>query len=376
MSTQTAIVKTQSKRDTMSLRALNRALLERQMLLSRKALSATEAIEQLLGLQAQNTEPPYYALWARLEDFQQGELDRLLLEREVVRLALMRSTIHLVTARDCLTLRPLMQPVLERGLYIGSPFGKKLLGVDMEALISAGRSLVEEKPRSLSALGELLSLRWPDRDSTSLGYAIRAFVPLVQLPPRGLWGRGGQAVCTSAEAWLGQPLNPRASLSEMILRYVAAFGPATVNDIQQWSGLTRLRTAVEVLRPQLVTFRDEEGRELFDLPNAPRPEAETKAPVRFLGEYDNVLLSHEDRSRIVSEEARKKLFTGNGLSSALLVDGFVSGSWKTLRQNERATLQIHLLRPVTKKDKEEIVEEAKKLLEKTDKEAKREVLFL
>ena len=197
-------------------RELNRATLERQMLLRRRKLSAVEAIERLVGLQAQAPTPPYIGLWTRLKDFHPDELERLILQRRAVRIALMRNTVHLVSARDCLALRPLMQPVFDRTLYSTRANRAHLEGVDVEALVAAGRALLEERPRTAKELGELLQEQWPERDPASLARAIRHLVPLVQVPPRGLWGKSGPAAHTTAEAWLGRPLGPAPSLEETI----------------------------------------------------------------------------------------------------------------------------------------------------------------
>jgi hypothetical protein len=181
-----AIVPDMPKRSpatVLSPRSLNRALLERQLLLRRSKLSVEKTLEHLVGMQAQATNPPYFGLWTRLDGFLPEALSRLISRRRAVRIALMRSTIHLVTARDCLPLRALLRPVLERSLFTGSSYGRAIAGMDMPVLVAAGRALVEEQPRTLLELGELLQARWPERDARSLAYAIRNLVPLVQVPP-------------------------------------------------------------------------------------------------------------------------------------------------------------------------------------------------
>jgi hypothetical protein len=337
--------------DVLSLRALNRALLERQLLLRRSRLSAEEAIEHLVGMQAQVPTTPYLGLWTRLEGFRPEELSELIETRAAVRIALQRSTIHLVTARDCLAIRPVVQPVLDA-------FPKRLSGLDGAGLAAAGRALVEEQPRTFAELGTLLAATW-DREPADLANAVRALVPLVQVPPRGLWGRSGQARHTSAEAWLGRPLESGTEPDGLVLRYLAAFGPATVRDAQVWSGLTRLREVVERLRPVLRSFRDEHGAELFDLPAAPRPDPDTPAPPRFLPEFDNVLLSHADRTRIVADEHRKLIFAGNGIGAAFLVDGFVRGTWKLDR--DTATVAVEPFEPLSKADRVAVSDEGERL---------------
>jgi hypothetical protein len=344
-------------------RALNRALLERQMLLRRSELSAFTAIEHLVGMQAQSPLAPYVGLWTRLEGFRPDELVRLLNEREVVRIALMRNTVHLVTARDCLMLRPLTQVIFDRDLRTNTTFAPRLRGVDVGALAAAGRALVEERPRTNRELGALLRQRWPDRDAASLAFAIRSQVPLVQVPPRGIWGKRGQVRCTSAEAWLGRPLRTDPSPEDMVMRYLAAFGPATVKDIQQWCGLTRLRAVVERLLPRLVTFRDGAGNELFDLPGGPRPDPDTPAPVRLLPEYDNLFVSHFDRTRVISETDLKTLrATERLVRGSVLVDGFFRGVWKIGCQRGVATLNIESYGSLSNQDRDTVAGEGARLL--------------
>jgi hypothetical protein len=353
----------------LSLRALNRALLDRQMLLRRvplpeaglRAERVVETVEHLAGLQAQAPFPPYYGLWSRLAGFRPDDLAELILSRRVVRIALMRGTIHLVSARDCLMLRPLLQPVLDRG--VSAVFGRQLTGMDTGALAAAARLLLEEKPRTFSELGALLSGQWPDHAPTALAQGVRALVPLVQVPPRAVWGAAGQAAHTSAESWLGRPLEASPRPEDLVIRYLAAFGPATVLDMQAWSGLTRLREVVERLRPGLRVFRDEQGAELFDLPDAPRPGPDVPAPVRLVAEFDNLILSHDDRARVISEQNRKRMFTRNGIfPGTVLVDGFVVGMWRLARSRGAAALVIEMFEPVGESARDAITAEGGRLL--------------
>jgi hypothetical protein len=348
--------------DTLTRRALNRALLDRQLLLRRADTTVLETVEHLVGLQAQAPFPPYYGLWSRLGGFCPGDLSELLLDRKVVRVGLMRGTIHLVSADDCLVLRPALQDVLERGLR--GNFGRQLTGVDGAELAQAGRALVEDRPMTFSELGAALAERWPGHPPNALAQGVRALVPLVQVPPRGVWGRAGKAAHTSAESWLGRPLDTGASLETVVLRYLAAFGPATVADAQAWSGLTGLREVFAALRPQLRTFRDTHGRELFDLPGAPRPDPDTPAPVRLVAEFDNLVLSHGDRSRVISEPDRQRLYSRNGIfPGTVLIDGFVGGVWRVATARGSATATIELFGHVGGRDRDAITAEAQRLLE-------------
>jgi hypothetical protein len=353
---------TENASTPLSPRALNRALLARQLLLERSDLPILEAARHLVGLQAQAPNPPYVALWTRLQNFRHEELSQLIMDRSMVRIALMRSTIHLVTASDCLTLRPILQSVQDRALK--GTFGKKLAELDLDALAAAGRALLEAQPLTFGELGKRLQALWPQGDATALAQAVRCRLPLVQVPPRGIWGSSGPAAHTTAEAWLGRPLAQGQEPEAMLLRYLAAFGPASVKDMQVWSGLTRLREVIERLRPSLLSFRDEQGNELFDLPDAPRPEAATSAPPRFLSEFDNMLLSYDDRTRIMQNDVKHLVFTDNGIIRAtLIVDGFVRGIWSVTQKQKAAILNIDLFEPLSEAEHAEVSEEAERHLD-------------
>ena len=318
----------------LSARALGRALLARQHLLARSTLDPAAMIEHLIGMQAQAApEPPYLGLLSRIDGFRPEHLSSLLEGRGAVRTALHRGTIHLVTARDCLTLRPLLQPVHDRwlrGSYAGRLPDLDLSGSDGSLAELAGRArrLVEAEPLTFQRLGPLLAPAFPKSEPAALAQAARCALPLVQVPPRGVWGHGGPAAHTTAEHWLGRPLDTGTDLDTLVLRYLAAFGPATATDVQKWSGLTRIGPVLARLADRLVLLRDESGRTLYDLPDAPRPGAGAPAPVRLLAPFDNLLLSHADRSRVLPETYRARVMTVNGIVlGTVLVDGAVAGTW-------------------------------------------------
>lgn len=348
----------------LSARALNRATLARQLLLRRvprSELTVIGAVEHLVGLQAQNVKPPYYALAARLAGFHPQELSELMASRQVARLVTMRSTIHTHSAADCLTLRPLLQS--------GGPdrelraFHKGLQGVDLAQLAHLSRELVEERPRTMKQLREALLARWPHADAASLAVAARCLLPLVQITPRGLWGGSGQVTLTTAENWFGRQAAPTATPEALVLRYLAAFGPASVKDMQTWSGLTRMQRTFDLLRPRLTVFQNELGVELFDLPDAPRPDAEVPAPPRFLPEFDNLLLSHADRGRVVSKDGHRGLtWRGNQAYPTLLVDGFLAGIWQLTDSKQRATLKVQPFDALTRSRRTEVAEEGERML--------------
>ncbi len=373
--------------EVLSRRAVNRALLARQHLLARRPVPDADRagavlamVRHLGGLQAQAPFPPYYGLLARLDGFRPGDLAGLLESRDVVRIVLMRSTIHLVTAEDALAWRPLVQPVQDQGL--ASNWGKQLAGADLDRVAAAGRELTTGQPLTFAELGAALTRSWPDHPADALAQVVRARVPLVQVPPRAVWGKSGLARHTPADVWLGQPLaepasRPRA-LAALVERYLAAFGPATVRDVQTWSGLTRLREVVDPMRDRLRVFADENGRELFDLPDAPRPGPDVPAPARLAAEYDNLILSHDDRTRIMAEDDRRQLFRQlNSFPGSVLLDGFVSGAWRLKRSKGTATVTVELFRSrIPARDRDALAAEAARVLEVTAPAATPDVRFV
>jgi hypothetical protein len=350
--------------DVLSERALGRATLARQLLLERAALPVLDAVRHLVGLQAQIPLNPYLGLWSRLEGFRPEELARLLVDREVVRIVVMRGTIHLVTADDALLLRPLVQPVLEGEIARHRDFGRPLQGLDLAPVLAYARELFAEAPRTGKELRAAFAARFPELDSGALALACRNHLALVQVPPRGVWGEKGEVRSTTAETWLGRTLVDDPSIDEVTVRYLRAFGPATTADIASWSRLTGLAAVVDRLRPQLRTFRDERGRELFDLPDAPRPDPGTPAPTRFLPEYDNVLLSHADRSRFGAADDARRLTNGPGpVHGTVLHDGRVVATWRLLRSPGEATLVVDHLPGLTKAAAADITAEATAVLD-------------
>ncbi len=348
---------------TLPQRALNRATLARQHLLERSTMPALELVAHLYGLQAQAPMAPYFALWCRLKDFVPEQLSDLLLSREVVRIGCMRGTVHALVGDDAETLRALTQPILTRNLHTNVQWGQALTGMDFDELARFGRKLVAEQPLPLPQLRSLLGAQWPDRDPVALANATRDLLPLVQVPPRGIWGKSGQPTLTTLENWLKRTPRDVPAPEQMLLRYLAAYGPASVMDVQAWSGLTRLGEVMDRLRPQLTVFKAESGVELFDLPDSPRPDAGVSAPVRLLAPFDSLLLSHADRSRIMKPEYKQRLFTINGIiKPAVLVNGQVVGSTAITRSKSAVVLDISLFEKVAKTHTAEAEHEGLRLL--------------
>ncbi len=333
--------------DLLSDRALNRATLARQLLLERSSMAPVAAVEHLVGLQAQNPLDPYLALWSRLSDLDPDAVGALLEARQLVRIVVMRGTIHLVTAADARLLRPLMQPVLDAEIARHSEYAPRLEGLDLAPVMAYARPLLAATPMAGPALRAALAERFPDLPAAALAYACRCVLPLVQVPPRGVWGQTLQVTSTPLEAWVGKPLRADACIDDAVFRYLAAFGPATVADIAAWSRLTGFKEVVERLRPGLRPFTGPNGRELLDLPEAPRPDPDTPAPVRFLPEYDNVLLSHADRSRFAPVDGQGFDRAFGAAKGTVLVDGKVQAIWRVERDKGRgqatAVVEHHAL---------------------------------
>ena len=262
----------------------------------------------------------------------------------------MRSTLHVLAAEDYLALRPLFAPVTRASFLAG--FRREMAGIDLDELGAAAHAVAAAEPTGMAAIGRALAPRWPDVDPRVLGYAAGATAPLVQIPPRGLWRDNRRPKLVPAEPYLGAPLAADPDAGALVLRYLAAFGPASPADLRAWSGLTGAAAILERLAPQLERVRDDAGRVLYDVPGAPRPDPGTPAPVRYLPVFDNAILAHDDRSRILADGYPPRIAD----HPTVLVDGFAAGTWRIAD----GILDVTLFAPVG--DTRELEEEGERLL--------------
>ncbi|GGQ42403.1 hypothetical protein BKA00_001228 [Actinomadura coerulea] len=358
--------------ETLSVRALNRATLARQMLLAREAIPVSEAVGRLCGMQAQEPKPPFLGLWTRLEGFQASDLGSALHDRSLVRATMMRATLHLVTSADYTAFRTAMQPMLDGGLRV---LGDRAKGLDLEKVVPAARSLLETGPLTFNEIRALLQQQFPDVNDRALGYAVRLCVPLVMVPTEDRWGFARTSRFALADTWLGSGPNAENAVDELMLRYLAAYGPASAADAQTWSGLSSTGEALERLRPSLRTFTDDKGRELFDLPDAPRPGEDGPAPARFLPEFDSLVLAHADRRRIIADEHRPMLTTKNlRVRAVFLWDGFARGIWETEYKRKVATLRMRPFEALPRTAVKELSTEGEAMLRFMEPDAKETVV--
>ncbi|MEU9834243.1 winged helix DNA-binding domain-containing protein [Streptosporangium sp. NPDC048047] len=342
-------------------RALNRATLARQHLLARTGTSVPEAVAHLCGLQAQEPQEPFIGFWSRLAGFRPEQLDDALTGRTAVRTHLMRRTVHLVTSGDALAWRARHDSML-RQRVLGT-YRHELAGVDLDRVAAAGRAVMADgRPRTMSELVQALGDRWPGPPRRALGeLLVAALIPMVQLPPRGLWRRTAGVRNLPLATWLERDIDPLPAGDgdpvgqRLLRRYLAAYGPAAGADLRAWCGLAGLPAAVKALREELVVFRDERGRELLDLPDAPRPHPDTPAPVRFLPAFDNAILGYHDRGRIIDAPHLGLSVAGHRM---VLVDGRVTATW-AVRDHR---LHISPLRPLTAPEQEAVRAEAQDLI--------------
>jgi hypothetical protein len=341
----------------LSRRVLNRTLLLRQHLLGRVAMSPTAMVEHLVGLQAQTTLPPYVGLWARVRGFDHADLTALIESRALSRIVVMRGTIHLLSGPDVLEIRPLMQDMLNRQMS-GTAFFKHTADLPREELERAGREVLAAEPTSSKDLGLALAERFPAHDAGHLANTVRVLLPLVQTPPRGVWTKGGGPAYVHAEDWLGSPLSATPDWPDLVRRYLRAFGPATAADVTTWCGRTGTAATLKQLGEELVTYRDGTGRTLFDVAGSPVADGEEDAPVRLLGQYDNIFLSHKDRSRILDDAHRSWWMGPNGVAgAAVLVDGFFEGLWRV----QDGHVVTEMFRSLTRKETEALDAEVARL---------------
>ncbi|GAB3251499.1 winged helix DNA-binding domain-containing protein [Arthrobacter pigmenti] len=344
----------------LSRRALNRATLARQLLLTRAELPVPAAVHQLGGLHAQEPNTPYLSLWTRLAGFRKQDLTQQLADRTVVRATAFRGTQHMVTGTDYRWLRPVLQPLLTR--IQRNVFGKRTKGVDPAELLAAGRALLAGRTLTRPELGRLLQQRWPNLDRTALGWSVQYLEPILHPAPNGTWNIRGRTLFELATDVLG-PVDSFPAPEILVRYYLAAFGPASVADLRAWSGVSGLREVVTNMGSELLTFTDDAGRKLYDLPDAPRPDPEVPVPVRFLPEFDNLMLAYTNRTRVIIEEDRRMICLADYIAPTVLLDGKVCATWSINPQPTTTLLTVQPFRQLTKADHAAITDEGARLLE-------------
>ncbi|MFC6158402.1 winged helix DNA-binding domain-containing protein [Kribbella jiaozuonensis] len=350
----------------LSARAVNRATLARQLLLERADVPAVDVVARLAGMQGQEPKHPYVGLWTRIDEFAEAQLDQAVAAREVVRATMFRGTLHLVTATDYLRFRTTVSPVLEAGLRV---LGDRGAGLEPEKVVGAAEKLLAKEPLTFTEVRDALQEQFPEVNERALGFCTRMLVPLVMYPADVRWSWTANSRFTPAEEWIGKKLHKRAEPGELVTRYLQAFGPATPADFQTWSGLQKAKPLFDEL--ELETFTDEAGKTLYDVPDGPRPDEDTPAPVRFLPEFDNVLLSHAKRERIIADEHKPHVFTKNlRVKATYTVDGVVAGLWTTEKKRGVATLTLTPFGKTLKKTQAELEREGSALLRFLEPDAK------
>jgi Winged helix DNA-binding domain len=340
-------------------RDLNRALLERQLLLERKALSPVKAVERLGGLQAQSTTSPYLSLWTRLEGFERDQLVRALKGRRLVKAVIQRGTLHIVTPSDYWAFATARREL--GGILWPPSYEARLPSANLAKLAASVAAELEGVELTFKEVRALLEpYEQPGLSPTFIWRRIQGHAYVVHVPPSGIWGYGGHGVYTAAEGTLaGRPPSPDEAFDRLVRSYLAAYGPATKHDLGQWAGIPRLAPITASLERQSVrTFRDEEGRTLYDLPRAPLPNADTPAPARLIPRFDNLVLSHADRSRILGDVPLTRIITNNAMVHAtILVDGFVAGTW----QLEKGRVVLEPFSALSREVKRALQDEADRL---------------
>ena len=340
--------------ESLSQRRLNRATLARQLLLEPSRASVVKAVERIGGLQAQEPASPFIGLWARLAEFETADLDAAIRARDLVKGTLMRATIHLVTAADYRALWPAILPMLEgirRRDRLEPPSARRLAALRkrVTAFTATPRSLTDLRDH----VGEVDGLT-PDE----VVWWLRRRLPLAHAPTGGSWSFGRRPLVAHADAWLpgGAWADEEAAIEHMVRRYLGAFGPASLADVAQWSGLpvARIRPGVAAVdgAVELRRFRTEGGRSLIDLDEAPRPPEDVPAPPRLLPMWDSTVLAFADRTRILSDEDRPRVIARNGDTlPVFLVDGVVAGRWWPAAEGGRTRIELEPFRRLRAADR-------------------------
>jgi Winged helix DNA-binding domain len=361
------VTKAGRDRPVLTLRELNRAMLARQLLLDRARVGVVPAIERLAALQAQWAPSPYIALWSRLKDFRREKLWSAIERHEVIRARLMRGTLHLVSARDFYAYAVATQD-LQRGAWNRLQVGR---GVDPEQVAALATAFAREprpKEEVLAHLEERIGAKLGGPFNWLVWRFVSAHADLVTAPPGGHWEYGGtDAPYVAARHWIARGERPadEEALEVLVRRCLAAFGPATLADIAKFAGQMppRVRPTLERIAPKLRAFSDEQGRLLYDLPRAPRPDGAVPAPVRFLPRYDELLISYAHRDRVIAPAHRRAVYTKNAIVEAVvMVDGFAAGTWKVDRAKTEAVLRIAPFAPLARRDRAAIEAEGRGLL--------------
>jgi hypothetical protein len=340
-------------------RQLNRATLARQMLLKRSDVSIEEAVRFLGGLQAQQSNDPYIGLWSRLNGLAHEALTELIVDKSLARATTMRGTLHLHTADDLIGFRALVQNYLTATWRSG--FRKRFAGQDEKAVHREGMKVLKKGPTTIGAVGKALGEKFPEADPLALSMMMQVFETLVQVPPTRVWNNGSAPLLLRAEQWLGK-VKPTLSRVDLVRRYLAAYGPASIADMQTWCRLTKLSAEFKAIEDELVTFESEDGRVLYDLIDAPRPDADTPAPVRFLPLYDNAYLGYDNRRRMLEESDMKRINMFSDFKPAVLIDGVISAGWVVSRKKGAARLEVEPYHKITKAQKREVEEEGEAFL--------------
>jgi hypothetical protein len=351
-----------------TLRQWNRTLLQRQHLLERVDEDILEVLDRCVGLQSQDPRAAFYGLWSRIADFDPLDLDDLMTDRDVVRMALLRSTVFLMDAEDARWVRPLAQASLDGELR--SNHAKRLAGAELAEVAHYGRQLLSGTQLPVKTLKDSLAERWPDAESASLVTVVRCMVPLVQVPPRGTWTGSATTTYSLYDDWCGageSSVTGEDAIKDLIRLYLRGFGPASVKGLQTWAGMTRLRPIVEAMEAdwELGTIEGPGGEVLYDIEGLPLADEDTPAPARLVAPFDNIVLAQgADRGRVVDDDVFKKLATPNGRSPGfVLIDGRVAGAWHPRKDGKATTIELDIFSKISAADRRAVQEEQEQLVE-------------